>query len=204
MANSKIVDGIVLAAGASTRMGEPKALLEVDGVTFLERAVHLLRDAGCRYVVAVVNDDDWVERLADVSGAAVVINENEGAEQIDSLRLGIVNLPDGAAAVVVLPVDFPRVSLETVKRLVREFEQSSAPILNPAYNGEAGHPVLFARALLPELLEPALPDGARTVIDRHAREACAIAVEDAGILIDVDTPGDYHQHVQSDKATNTG
>jgi hypothetical protein len=109
---TKNLDGIVLAAGASTRMGEPKALLEVDGSTFLERAVHLLRDAGCRYVVAVVNDDDWIERLADVSGAAVVINDADGAEQIDSLRLGIANLPDDSHGVMVLPVDFPRTSRE--------------------------------------------------------------------------------------------
>ena len=204
MQNAKTVDGIVLAAGASTRMGESKALLQVDGATFLERAVHLLRDAGCRYVVAVTNDDDWVERLADVSGAAVVINEAEGSEQIDSLRLGIANLPEDADAVLVLPVDFPRVSLETVKRLIEEFQSSGAPILNPSYNGQAGHPVLFARAVLPELIEPDLPDGARTVIDAHADEARVIDVNDAGVLVDVDTPGDYQKHVQSGKATNSG
>ena len=107
MTETRKLDGIVLAAGASTRMGTPKALLEVEGTTFLERAVHLLRDAGCRYVVAVVNDDDWIERLADVSGAAVVINDAEGTEQIDSLCLGIANLPEDSDGVMVLPVDFP-------------------------------------------------------------------------------------------------
>src|SRR5437870_412265 len=111
-----LIDGIVLAAGASTRMGSPKPLLETDGTTFLERAVHLLREAGCRYVIAVVRDDDWIERLADVSGAAVVVNEADESEQIDSLRLGIAHLPEDSQAVVVLPVDFPRVKLETVKR----------------------------------------------------------------------------------------
>src|SRR5687768_18410199 len=92
------VNGIVLAAGASSRMGEPKALLKVEGITFLERAVHLLREAGCKYVIAVVTDDLWIERLADVSGAAVIINDAEDAEQIDSLRLGIANLPDDTDA----------------------------------------------------------------------------------------------------------
>lgn len=204
MTNAKTVDGIVLAAGASTRMGEPKALLQVGGTTFLERAIHLLREAGCRYVVAVVNDDDWVERLADVSGAAVVINDAEGSEQIDSLRLGIANLPEDADGVLVLPVDFPRLSRETIARLLQEFARSSAPILNPSYNGEAGHPVLFARSVLPELLGPNLPDGARTVIDAHASETRTIEVGDPGVLIDVDTPGDYQQHVQSGQTTNSG
>lgn len=204
MTNEKTIDGIVLAAGASTRMGDAKALLEVEGSTFLERAVHVLREAGCRYVIAVVNDDDWVERLADVSGAAVVINEAEGSEQIDSLRLGIANLPDDSDAVVVLPVDFPRVSVQTVKRLLDEFVRSGASIINPAYNGEAGHPVIFARSVLPELLAPDLPEGARSVIDAHASDARVIAVDDAGVLIDVDTPGDYQKHVQRGKTSNSG
>lgn len=192
-----MVDGIVLAAGASTRMGKSKALLEVDGSTFLERAVHLLREAGCRYVVAVVDDDDWTERLADVSGAAVVINDQPGAEQIDSLRLGIANLPEGGDGVIVLPVDFPRISAKTVAMLIEEFGRSDAAILNPSHNGEAGHPVIFARRILPELLEPDLPDGARSVIEAHAGEARAIEVNDPGILIDIDTPADYEQHVQA-------
>ena len=191
-----MVDGIVLAAGASTRMGEPKALLEVEGTTFLERAVQLLRAAGCRYVVAVVNDDDWVERLADVSGAAVVINENANAQQIDSLRLGIANLPEGAAGVVVLPVDFPRVATETVAKLVAEFERAPTAVLNPSYHGVAGHPVIFARSVLSELLHPDLPDGARSVIAQHAADARVIDVDDAGVVADVDTREDYARIVE--------
>ena len=190
-----MVDAIVLAAGASTRMGRSKALLEVDTSTFLERAVHLLREAGCRYVVAVVDHDDWTERLADVSGAAVVINDQPGAEQIDSLRLGIANLPEGGAGVVVLPVDFPRISTQTVVALIEEFEHSEPAILNPSHNGVAGHPVIFARRILPELLEPDLPHGARSVIEAHAGEARTLEVNDPGILIDIDTPADYEQHI---------
>jgi molybdenum cofactor cytidylyltransferase len=196
MADTRNINGIVLAAGASSRMGEPKALLQVDGATFLERAVHLLREAGCKYVIAVVTDDLWIERLADVSGAAVIINDADYAEQIDSLRLGIANLPDDTDAVAVLPVDFPRISVETVKRLVAEASRSDAPILNPAYNGVAGHPVIFASRLFPELLAPDLPEGARTVIDAHATEAHVIDVDDPGVTIDVDTPGDYQKHVE--------
>ena len=203
MTATKNLDGIVLAAGASTRMGEPKALLEVDGTTFLERAVHLLREAGCRYVIAVVSDDDWIERLADVSGAAVVINEAEGTEQIDSLRLGIANLPEDSDGVMVLPVDFPRIAPETAARLAAEFARTDASILNPAYNGVSGHPVIFASRVMPELLAPDLPAGARTVIDAHAGEAAIIEVDDPGVLIDVDTRADYQQHVERGHRTDS-
>lgn len=190
-----IIDGIVLAAGSSSRMGSSKALLEAEGRTFLERAVHLLRDAGCRYVVAVVGADAWTERLADASGAAVVINEMEASEQIDSLRIGIANLPEDCDAAVVLPVDFPNIRVATVARLMAEFHTRRARIMNPAYDGKAGHPVIFSSSVFPELLEPDLPDGARTVIDAHAHEAVTIEVDDPGILIDVDTRQDYEKHV---------
>ena len=87
MAQNIVMDGIVLAAGTSTRMGQPKPLLEVDGTPFLERAIKLLRHAGCRYVIAVVNDsDDWIARLADANGAEPVINDQPDSEQIDTLR----------------------------------------------------------------------------------------------------------------------
>ncbi len=197
MSEHPAIDGIVLAAGASQRMGAAKPLLEVDGTPFLEHAVKLLRHAGCRYVVAVVNnDDDWVARLADVSGAAVIINEKAESEQIDSLRLGIANLPDGYEALVVLPVDFPRVQQETVEKLLAEFERAPTGIINPAYRGQPGHPVLFSRDVASELLHPDLPHGARTVIEQHKDQARTFEVDDEGVLIDIDTPGDYQRYVE--------
>jgi molybdenum cofactor cytidylyltransferase len=202
MTDTRTLDGIVLAAGASARMGEAKALLDIDGTTFLERAVHLLRAGGCRYVLAVVNDDLWVERLADVAGAAVIINDEPEAEQIDSLRLGIANVADGCDGVMVLPVDFPLIAAETVAALAAEFARTAAPIIIPAYNGETGHPVIFARSVLPELLAPELPAGARTVIDAHASEVRSVNVDDPGILIDVDTPEDYRRHVKGDDSSH--
>lgn len=197
MATKTVIDGIVLAAGAATRMGRSKSLLEVDGTTFIERAIKLLRHAGCRYVIAVVGqDDDWVTRLADTSGAEPVFNEQRNSEQIDSLRLGIANLPDGYDAIVVLPVDFPRVQQRTVDGLLAEFTRQPAAVLNPAYQGRPGHPVIFARDVVTELLRPDLPDGARTVIESHIAEARTIDVDDPGVLIDIDTPADFKEHVE--------
>jgi CTP:molybdopterin cytidylyltransferase MocA len=190
------IHGIVLAAGASKRMGKPKPLLETDGATFLERAIKLLRTAGCTYVVAVVNDsDDWIARVADTAGAAVVINDQPESEQIDSLRLAIANLPDGYDGVVVMPVDFPRVQQETVTTLLQEFARKPSAVLNPAHKGRAGHPVIFSRDVVTELLGPDLPDGARSVIESHTRDARTLEVNDPGVLIDIDTPSDYQQHV---------
>jgi molybdenum cofactor cytidylyltransferase len=197
MADRPVIDGIVLAAGASRRMGEAKSLLEIEGTSFLEHAIKMLRAAGCRYIVAVVNgDDDWITRLADASGAAAVLNEQPNSEQIDSLRLGIANLPDGYDAVLVLPVDFPRVQQSTVEQLLAEYQRAPAAVINPSFQGQPGHPVLFARDVVAELLQPVLPNGARTVIAQHAREARTFEVADEGVLIDIDTPSDYQQYVE--------
>ncbi len=188
------IDGIVLAAGRSTRMGSPKAQLEArPGVTFIEHAVHMLREAGCRYVVAVVSDsEDWTARLADVAGAAVVFNDRPGSHQIDSIRLGLAWLPDDAAAAVILPVDFPSLRVETVRTLVSAFQAKQPTVLLPTYRGRSGHPVLVARSLFGEFLTEPLAHGAETIVESHPDRAL-LEVADPGVLLDVDTPDEYQR-----------
>ena len=99
------------------------------GVTFMERAVHVLREAGCRYVVAVVNEaEDWSARLADVAGAAVIINDRPSSHQIDSIRLGLAWLPDDADAAAILPVGSSScvLSCTAPTRVVRQSDHSTA------------------------------------------------------------------------------
>lgn len=194
---STTVDAVILAAGASTRMEQPKPLLEVGDTTFLERAIRILKEGGCRYVVAVVSDaDDWVQRLADATGAAVVVNDDPASEQIVSLRLGMAALPEDWSAVAVLPVDVPLVAPETVRSLVRAFAQHGAPITLPFHNGVAGHPVLIGRAIADEVLERSWDEGVRSIIMTHAHDLREVKVMDPGILIDVDTPEDYWRYVK--------
>jgi molybdenum cofactor cytidylyltransferase len=186
------IDAVVLAAGRSTRMGEPKPLLELDGQTFIERAVGTLRAGGCRIVVAVVNEGaDWTARLADTTGALVVLNDDERAQQIDSLRRALPHLPADGAGALVLPVDHPTVSPDTVRALIAAFRDDGALIVRPLYRSVPGHPTLFARPLFDELLHGELRDGARTVIEAHLEQIRDIEVADAGVLADVNTPEDY-------------
>lgn len=194
---STTVDAVILAAGASTRMEQPKPLLEVGETTFLERAIRILKEGGCRSVVAVVNGtDDWVQRLADATGAAVVVNEDPESEQIASLRLGMAALPEDWSAVAVLPVDVPLVAPETVRSLVHAFQQHGAPITLPFHNGVAGHPVLIGRAIADEVLGRSWDEGVRSIIMMHAHDLREVKVMDPGILIDVDTPEDYWRYVK--------
>lgn len=188
------IAGIVLAAGRSSRMGEPKALLEVEGVTFLERAVRILREGGCAPVVAVVPPGEAAGRmgaLAAGGGGTAVENPDAGAEQVDSLRVGLAAIGPAAAAAVVLPVDHALARERTVAVLIAAFRASGAPIVRPDRGGRPGHPVLFARSVWSELSAPELDEGARDVVHRHREAIEDVPVDDEGVTVDINTPEEY-------------
>ena len=105
-----MIVGIVLAGGASRRMGRPKALLDAGGESFLERAVSTLTAGGCDEVIVVVNSEDpEITGLVPRAGARLTFGGGVGTEQVESLRAGLRALPPGTDAVVALPVDHPLV-----------------------------------------------------------------------------------------------
>ena len=188
------LDGVVLAAGRSSRMGESKPSLDADGAPFIQRAVTALREGGCRDVIAVLTPEDAVAgAVAAAAGARVVMNTAAHSEQIDSLRLALRNLNPGARAVVVLPVDHPLATSATVRALIDAWCARSAPLARATYQGTPGHPTLFAASLFEELLHGDLPEGARSIVSRHEHEALDVAVADPGVTTDVDTPDDYRR-----------
>jgi molybdenum cofactor cytidylyltransferase len=184
--------GVVPSAGASVRMGSPKALLRVEGESFLERTARTLRGGGCDPVFVVVAlGDAAAEQEAARSGARVLTNPDPGEGPITSLRLALAELDPGAAGLVYLPVDHPLVRPETVATLLDAAGASAAPLTLPVHGGERGHPAVFGAALFGELSDPALEGGARTVTHRHLDEALLVEVDDPGVLTDIDTPEIY-------------
>jgi molybdenum cofactor cytidylyltransferase len=189
------VDGIILAAGLSSRMARPKPLLEVGTVTFLERAADILRSGGCRNIIVVANSAaTWLER-AQALDLDVVINEDPDSEQVDSLRLALRAVPADTAAVLVLPVDLPLVTALRGGAVVDSFRSDPTALIVPFHNTVAGHPILIGRALFDELLTTQLEEGVRTLIMAHARDMREVRVIDPGVLIDIDTPDDYWRYI---------
>jgi molybdenum cofactor cytidylyltransferase len=192
------IDGVILAAGTSSRMERPKPLLRVGSLTFLERAALTLEKAGCRrtYMVASAGAD-WAPAAAAELGLELVINDLAESEQIDSLRLVVRALPADTAAVLVLPVDLPLVMEETAAAVVAAYHATPAPVYLPFHNTVAGHPVLLGRELFDEILVRELDEGIRSLIMAHARDLREVKVVDPGILIDIDTPDDYWRYIET-------
>jgi molybdenum cofactor cytidylyltransferase len=189
--------GIVLAAGRSERMGRSKALLPTGEDSFLRAAVDTLTAGGCDPVVVVTGSEE-VEAEARSAGAEVVWNDATDAEQIDSLRLGLEaggGATSGAVAAVVLPVDHPLVRVATVGALIEAAERHPGAIVRPVLDGRPGHPTLFPRAVWPRLLDPDLPNGARSLVEDAAVETVDVPVDDQGVVADIDTPDLYERYL---------
>lgn len=189
---SRIV-GVVPAAGASSRMGTPKALLDAEGRSFVSAVVGALVGGGCDPVVVVVGPgQDEVARRAKAAGALVLENPDPGEGPITSVRLALSAVADGAGAIVLLPVDHARVRPETVAFLIEAWSRQDAPLALPVHEGKRGHPALLGRALFPRLVDPSLEGGARTVVHEHLSGALLVEVDDPGVTLDIDTPEAYH------------
>jgi CTP:molybdopterin cytidylyltransferase MocA len=195
--------GIVLAAGQSSRMGFPKALLDLEGTSFLEHLLWAQAEAGILGVFVVTGPHDAVirARLARVAlpqGLAVHVVTNPRPErgQLSSLLAAIDAAeaqPGGAEAVVVTPVDHPRVRAATYRALLTEAATSGAPVTRPRTDRGHGHPVVFAREAFDLLRAAPLDEGARAVVRALGPRVCEVTVPDAGVNDDIDTPEDYRR-----------
>jgi molybdenum cofactor cytidylyltransferase len=191
------IPAIILAAGKSTRMGRPKALLPIGADdSFLTHLVATFRAAGVDDVVVVVGYQapaivDALRRRDLI--ARVVVNEDYESGQLSSLVAGLrlVDRPGVIAAMMML-VDVPLVSASTVAAVVERYRATRAPIVRPVRGGRHGHPVLIDRGLFDELRrsDPAL--GAKTVVRAHASADGEVEVDDEGAFVDVDTPDEYN------------
>ncbi len=193
---------IVLAAGASKRMGTPKALLMHGGEPFLSGILKAAYAAGIERRIAVVGYmADKILSSIDLSGIHVVRSTELDAGPIGSVRAGISVIGNHPVdGILVWPVDRPRVQVETVRALVARFEEVGGPIVVPRFRGRRGHPVIFARSLFEELRAAPNEEGARAVVHRDPGRVVEVEVDDPGVIEDINTPDDYRKLVREENA----
>jgi len=191
--------GLILAAGESRRMGTPKALLELAGVTFLDRLILTLGQTCSPVIVVLGCDHQGIRaglRRADL--ATFVLNPDYRRGQLSSLQCGLAAVSPEAEGVMFTPVDYPSISPSTVTRLARRFEQRGPHelLVVPRSEGKRGHPVCAARDLLPEFLALPLDAQARVVIHSLRLHTVYLDVGYSGIIEDVDDAKAYERLIR--------
>jgi CTP:molybdopterin cytidylyltransferase MocA len=161
---------VILAAGASVRLGRPKQLLELDGEVLLQRVSRICLEAGCDPVMVVLGSE--AEALRPVlDGLAVRVVENghwpEG--MASSIRAGIAALPADTGGVLLLPCDQPALGVELLQEFLRHHEGSPETTLASCYRGGCGIPALFPRGRFDELLQLRGDRGAKALLGDAVR-----------------------------------
>ncbi|MCA1586423.1 MAG: nucleotidyltransferase family protein [Acidobacteria bacterium] len=194
-----VIQALVLAAGASTRMGRCKAAVLVPGTatTFLDRLVQTLLAAHLPRVVIVTGAAPEIARAAWTGNdprVAFVQNERWRDGQLRSLQCGlqVASGPDLEAILVAL-VDVPLVAMDTVEQLVSAWSRTRAPIVRPVRAGVHGHPVIFDRAVFDELARGDVATGAKAIVRARQGEIIGVEVTDGGAFQDFDTPADLSE-----------
>jgi CTP:molybdopterin cytidylyltransferase MocA len=179
------VAGILLAAGQGSRLGQPKALIDVGGRPLAARGVALLRDGGAAPVIVVTG-----ATAVDLPGVLTVHNPRWRTGMGSSLAAGLATVPDQCSAAVVALVDQPLVGTQSVRRLLAA-HQAGASVAVAAYAGRPRNPVLLAREHWPEVIALAAGDsGAREFLRAHPDLVTLVECGDTGRPDDIDTPAD--------------
>jgi len=189
-----VIAGILLAAGASTRMGGAnKLLLPYRGEPMVCGPARALLEAGLRPVVVVVGHDaDAVERALEHLPVHTVVNPDFREGMGASLRAGVEALAPDAEAVAVALGDLPTLSGRSVRAVVEAFRASPRGIAVPVFRGRRGHPVVFDLCRYRAALAAVHGDrGARAVVAAHPGDVLEVPVDDPGVVQDVDTPEAY-------------
>ncbi len=185
-----LIPVIVLAAGASRRLGEPKQLVIVDGETLLGRTLRVVREASVEAVHVVLGANaERIAAIVDLSKVSVVVNPDWESGLATSIHAGVQAAGSEADAVMLLVCDQPRLSVGHLRRLIEKFERlNGAVIVASEYAGMVGIPAVFPAAWFPALLSLEGDSGARKIL-REASDS-VLTVEFDGGEVDVDTPAD--------------
>jgi 4-nitrophenyl phosphatase len=197
----KRIGAVILAAGASTRFGQPKQLLDWDGVPLLVHVVDVVVAAGLGPAIVVLGCLAESVRAALDAGAdkggwvsvQTAMNWRWKEGMSTSVQVGLAALPPETEGAVFLQCDQPLVTPDLLRSLVTRFEETGATIVHPTHAGRRGTPVLFGRCLFAELATVTGDEGGRSLITRHAQDVATVQVTDPIVLADIDTPDEYER-----------
>lgn len=191
---------VILSAGASSRMGRPKALLPYREGTFLEHLIEVTRHPRIGVTRVVLGAGAEVIRtIAKLDLSFVVLNTEWENGQLSSICAGLRSLEGiDTDGIILCPVDHPLVSARLVSDLVERFYEEKKAIVLPTYYSRRGHPVIFSKTLFGELLDAPADMGARSVVWAHAADILEVPTDEEGIILNLNDPDMLKRAADSD------
>jgi molybdenum cofactor cytidylyltransferase len=188
-----VISALILAAGQSRRMGQPKMRLPWGDRTVLGQVIHIFKAAGVEDVLVVTGGDSAVvESIAKAEQAKTVFNPDfAGDEMLGSLQVGLRAMTEDTEATLIALGDQPQIQERTVRSIVDEYLRTSAALIVPSYRMRRGHPWLVARKLWDSILRLQAPESPRDFLHLHADEIHYVELDTLTVLQDLDTPEDY-------------
>jgi molybdenum cofactor cytidylyltransferase len=187
-----MISAILLAAGESNRMGQPKQLLPFGQSTILERTIDTLLDSAVSETIVVLGyRDEEIRKTIAGKPVKIAINPDYQQGMSVSIIAGLKQIDKRARAVLIALGDQPFVDSQTINSLVEAFIANNRGIIIPVYQGRRGNPVIFAIKYENELLNLKGDVGGREIIKRHPDDVFEVAVNCEGVLIDIDTMESY-------------
>ena len=190
-----MISAIILAAGQSRRMGQPKMLLPWGRLTVIEQVLITFLGAGIEETLVVTGGArELVERVIEPYPVQKIYNSNyEAGEMLSSLQLGLRALSNQVEATLIGLGDQPQVQERTVHLVCEAYRESQSRLVVPSFQMRRGHPWLVARSLWNEILALRPPESPRDFLNQHAADIHYVGVETSSILADLDTPEDYQK-----------
>ena len=187
-----MITAIVLAAGQSTRMGEPKMLMPWGKSTVLQTVISTLQTSGMKDIIVVTGGArQHVESLVGKSVQTVFNKEYASEQMLVSIQVGLEAKMREAGAALVCLGDQPQIQERSVRLIIGAWNQNSAAIIIPSYEKRRGHPWLIARKYWDEIMSMSADQTMRDFFDRHKGDIFYVNVETPSVLQDLDTPEDY-------------
>ena len=189
-----MISAIILAAGESTRMGEPKPLVKFGQHSFLEAILQNFRNAGIEDVLIVLGHES--ERIIEELKLPVdnyTINKNYQLGQFSSVQQGVKNLNSKCTGAFLALVDQPQISTKVLINICKVFEENANKIVIPTFRGKRGHPPVLPKWLFHEILTANPTQKTSEIIRNHPHKVCELKIDDESILWNMNTKQDLEK-----------
>jgi molybdenum cofactor cytidylyltransferase len=187
-----MISAIILAAGESKRMGQPKQLLPFRGSTLLGQIVeNLLQSQAAETIVVLGSQAEKIIPQIAREPVKIVLNQDFEQGMSSSIRCGLSHISEAADGVMIVLGDQPLIEKEIIDLLIERHRHSERGIILPVYKGIKGHPVIFKMKYKDELMRLTGDIGGKQIVERHPSDVLEVEVDSESVVMSIDVESDY-------------